>query len=223
MPEFVSYQRAYTSPDATPFTGASPNLTALAGYAKTTWGMTNLGIYNKRPIRGGTAWSTHAYGAAVDLGYNDQIRVEGEIIPWLIANHQTLGIQRIHHYRKQQYWEAGKGWVNRSPGQGDAWIHVETHPDRWHDATPIQTRLGGATNAPATPSAPTAPKYPGKPVKQGSTGQSVKAVQTALGITPVDGKFGPQTDAKVREWQAANGLTVDGIVGPKTWARLFGA
>ena len=99
MPEFVSYQRAYTSPDATPFTGASPNLTALAGYAKTTWGMTNLGIYNKRPIRGGTAWSSHAYGAAVDLGYNDQLRVENEIIPWLIANYQTLGIQRIHHYR----------------------------------------------------------------------------------------------------------------------------
>jgi peptidoglycan hydrolase-like protein with peptidoglycan-binding domain len=51
----------------------------------------------------------------------------------------------------------------------------------------------------------------------------VKAVQTALGIIPVDGKFGPQTDAKVKQWQAANGLTADGIVGPQTWAKLFGA
>jgi hypothetical protein len=221
MPEFVSYQRAYPSPDATQFTGASPNCTAIKNYCVATFGMSNLGIYNRRPIRGGTAWSTHAYGAAVDLGYKDQAHVEGTVIPWLIANAQTLGIQRIHHYRKQQYWEAGKGWVNRSPGQGDNWIHVETHPDRWHDATPIETRLGGAVTPPAPPSAPTAPKYPGKPVKQGSTGQSVKAVQTALGITPVDGKFGAQTDAAVKAWQTANGLTADGIVGPKTWAALF--
>ena len=222
MPEFVSYQRAYESPDATPFNAASPNLQALATYAKTTWAMTNLGIYNRRPIRGGTAWSSHAYGAAVDLRYVKQDQLEAVIIPWLIDNHETLGIQRIHHYRRQKYWEAGKGWVDRSPGQGDDWIHVETHPDRWHDSTPIQSRLNGSQTASAAPSAPTGQKYPGKPLKRGSKGQAVKTLQTALGIG-ADGNFGPQTENKVKEYQATKALVVDGVVGPQTWASLFGA
>jgi hypothetical protein len=221
MPEFVSYQRAYSSPDETEFNRASPNLEQLAKYAKTTWAMANDGIYNKRPIRGGTAWSSHAYGAAVDLRYSKQDDVETVVIPWLIANAPALGIQRIHHYRRQRYWEAGKGWVERSPGQGDNWIHVETHPDRWHDSTPVQSRLNGSQTAPAAPSAPTSPKYPGKPLKRGSKGQAVQAIQTALKIA-ADGNFGPQTETKVKEYQASKSLLADGVVGPKTWASLFG-
>lgn len=61
-----------------------------------------------------------------------------------------------------------------------------------------------------------------------STGPSdaVKAIQTALnahGYTlDVDGLDGPLTDAAIRDYQAKNGLTVDGIVGPHTWASLNG-
>ena len=37
-----------------------------------------------------------------------------------------------------------------------------------------------------------------------------------------DGKFGPSTDRAVRSFQGSQGLTVDGIVGPKTWTALLG-
>ncbi|MTE19444.1 hypothetical protein F0L17_09950 [Streptomyces sp. TRM43335] len=36
----------------------------------------------------------------------------------------------------------------------------------------------------------------------------------------LDGLFGPQTLAAVKEFQRRNGLVVDGIVGPRTWGEL---
>jgi peptidoglycan hydrolase-like protein with peptidoglycan-binding domain len=38
----------------------------------------------------------------------------------------------------------------------------------------------------------------------------------------VDGYFGTKTLTAVRQYQKANGLTVDGIVGKKTWEKLLG-
>lgn len=35
-------------------------------------------------------------------------------------------------------------------------------------------------------------------------------------------KFGDQTEAAVKKFQSANGLEVDGIIGPITWSALFG-
>jgi peptidoglycan hydrolase-like protein with peptidoglycan-binding domain len=49
----------------------------------------------------------------------------------------------------------------------------------------------------------------------GSEGRQVRLLQRALGI-PVDGVYGPETEAAVRRFQATRGLTVDGIVGPLT-------
>jgi putative chitinase len=57
-------------------------------------------------------------------------------------------------------------------------------------------------------------------LKLGSEGEDVKKLQTKLGVDPI-GKFGPKTDAAVRTWQAANGLTADGVVGDGTWAKMF--
>jgi putative chitinase len=58
-------------------------------------------------------------------------------------------------------------------------------------------------------------------VRRGSRGQTVAAVQTRLGLA-ADGDFGPGTEQALKNWQAANGLTPDGIAGPATLARLLG-
>jgi putative chitinase len=58
-------------------------------------------------------------------------------------------------------------------------------------------------------------------LKLGSEGEDVKKLQQKLGVDPI-GKFGPKTDAAVKVWQSANGLTADGVVGPSTWSKLMG-
>jgi putative chitinase len=57
-------------------------------------------------------------------------------------------------------------------------------------------------------------------LKLGSEGEDVKKLQAKLGIEAI-GKFGPKTDAAVKAWQSAHGLTADGIVGDGTWGKLF--
>ncbi|WP_206922800.1 glycoside hydrolase domain-containing protein [Alicyclobacillus suci] len=63
-------------------------------------------------------------------------------------------------------------------------------------------------------------------VQSGSTGAAVQALQIALmrlGYSVVgtaDGDFGPNTLSGVKAFQTAQKLTVDGIVGPATWAAL---
>jgi putative chitinase len=57
-------------------------------------------------------------------------------------------------------------------------------------------------------------------LKLGSEGEDVKKLQIKLGVDPI-GKFGPKTDAAVKAWQSANGLTPDGIVGDGTWGKMF--
>jgi peptidoglycan hydrolase-like protein with peptidoglycan-binding domain len=82
---------------------------------------------------------------------------------------------------------------------------------------PIVNKVGSGST--------TATSYP--TVKEGSTGSAVKQLQqllTDLGYDTggVDGSFGPHTAAEVKDFQRANGLVADGVVGPKTWGMLQG-
>ncbi len=57
-------------------------------------------------------------------------------------------------------------------------------------------------------------------LRLGSFGEDVTKLQVKLGVDPI-GKFGPKTEAAVKGWQSAHGLTPDGIVGDATWAKMF--
>ena len=74
-------------------------------------------------------------------------------------------------------------------------------------------------------------QYPGTPLRTGSTGSQVRRIQFWLSIVAdfypslpkvsVDGIFGSATERAVRAFQQYFGLTVDGIVGPNTWNKIY--
>ena len=62
-------------------------------------------------------------------------------------------------------------------------------------------------------------------LRKGNRGEDVKLLQTTLNeqgysCGNVDGIFGKNTQKAVKEFQKAKGLSVDGIVGRKTWTAL---
>jgi peptidoglycan hydrolase-like protein with peptidoglycan-binding domain len=64
-------------------------------------------------------------------------------------------------------------------------------------------------------------------IQEGATGATVRwlqylLVRRTLSDTDIDGVFGPKTKHGVEEFQQADHLTVDGIVGPDTWGALGG-
>jgi hypothetical protein len=69
------------------------------------------------------------------------------------------------------------------------------------------------------------PKLP--VLKRGAKNQHVKKLQELLNKAGyklvVDGDFGAITEGAVRDFQRTRGLVVDGIVGPKTWNKLYEA
>ena len=90
----------------------------------------------------------------------------------------------------------------------------------------VKTNLGGGMTAPInTGGGRSLVPYPGHVHHAaGTDDHHVEQVQkriTQLGYPlTADSAFGPKTDAGVRWFQKLKGLTVDGRVGPKTWAAL---
>ena len=74
-------------------------------------------------------------------------------------------------------------------------------------------------------------EYPGI-LRRGSTGTAVRELQfylylmsayeSSIPVVSIDGSFGAATENAVRAYQRFAGLTVDGIVGRKTWDSLYG-
>jgi hypothetical protein len=84
------------------------------------------------------------------------------------------------------------------------------------------------TTPPATTNPLTLELAEGEKLRRDTTGETVKDLQralAALGIDPgpIDGDFGPLTEAAVVQFQQANNLDTDGVVGPKTAAAVNAA
>ncbi|MEW6433130.1 MAG: peptidoglycan-binding domain-containing protein [Myxococcota bacterium] len=86
---------------------------------------------------------------------------------------------------------------------------------------PVTNRVSSPSVSPAALRS----SSPGASVlRRGSSGAEVRQLQQALKDRgyelAVDGRFGPNTEAAVRRFQAAQGLVVDGLAGPNTLGRL---
>jgi len=57
-------------------------------------------------------------------------------------------------------------------------------------------------------------------IRRPNEGEAVAALQRLLHLQ-VDSVFGPLTEEAVKEWQTWHGLKPDGVVGPRTWAKLL--
>lgn len=89
--------------------------------------------------------------------------------------------------------------------------------DKHHTATAVTNGIQSDGSIPAAATMPL--------LKKGSQGEAVKKLQQTLNgkgykLTE-DGDFGNKTEAAVKAFQKANGLEVDGEVGPMTWGVLF--
>ena len=78
----------------------------------------------------------------------------------------------------------------------------------------------------------TGQSYPGQSLRLGMAGNVVRYKQVQLNrisrnypaipkISPVDGVFGQETEAAVKEFQRIFNLTPDGIIGPATWYKIL--
>lgn len=62
------------------------------------------GIYNNRPMRGGTATSMHAWGIAIDLDADDN----GNLVPWPVK--ADMPIEIMEAFAREGWLSAGAFW-----------------------------------------------------------------------------------------------------------------
>jgi hypothetical protein len=105
--------------------------------------------------------------------------------------------------------------------------HFTRRNQKWtHWAIPRGLYDGSVVPEPS-PSPGPAPSTDQPTLRKGSTGEAVKALQSALiqkgydcGASGADGIFGKNTEAALVRFQRDHGLAADGICGPLTYAAL---
>lgn len=99
-------------------------------------------------------------------------------------------------------------------------IGLSDRTRKYNAAKALLKSVGDLPQVVDIPALPEAPVCKPEQIKRGDRGDSVVKLQKALGLH-ADGIFGVATEAAVRAFQARNGLTVTGVAGPTTLAKLM--
>jgi hypothetical protein len=115
-------------------------------------------------------------------------------------------------------------WVWRSytgsnPHVAHAHWSVNSSKSHYDNEAPWDLFAGAPTPQPPGPSEPMPPPAQRPVLRKGSKGDYVRTVQRLL-YAPIDGNFGPTTEAAVKGFQRGRALGADGVVGQLTWAEL---
>lgn len=188
---------------------------------------------------GGRGWRHHAFGH----GFGHPMGMG--MGPFGGAGHPLRGLMHGLFGRQRGWWGSSqRRWLTRgSSGDSvkqlqqalnvpaDGWFGPQTEQAvkdfQTKNGLPVDGVCGPLTWGKLFPetekkeSESPAPSAQKRPLGRGSVGDAVKELQQALGVTPVDGYFGPRTEQAVKAYQAAQSLPVDGFVGPRTWAKLL--
>lgn len=195
-------------------------------------GGVNSGIYNCRPVRGGTAPSLHGEGRAGDLGVRPYGASYGDAYAQALVDHSAeLGIQLVIWERR--IWSGSKpdaGWRDYggvSPHTDHIHAELSREAARSLTVARIEDVLGGAIIVP--PSAPTGARPTLRNIgrRDPRTAAWVEAYQRwanprfGYAQLTVDGWYGSGCERFTREFQRRSGFAerdCDGVVGPQTWA-----
>jgi hypothetical protein len=201
--------------------GPQPGARALMSWflgAYAARGARNDGIYNCRNQRGAKVLSIHCEGRAADLGCKAGDSWAQALANLLVAKSKELGVQCVIYNRR--IWSGAYPSAGWRPYHGTdphtTHLHVELS---WASARSLTVARIKSVLTPADKY-----RYPGHMIGVGSGDKTaVKRLQTALGFAKkdIDGIFGKKTQKAVADYQRDKGLHVDGVVGPKTWSRIF--
>lgn len=167
-----------------------------------------------RPVRGSSNPSYHAAGIAVDLNSDRHpLGERGTFTPAqaraIRAKCAALGLRWGGDYAKRADEMHVEIIVRRAsalatvaalqtPPASSRHQKHEAHVDQLAKASPVLS-LGN---------------------HGGDLGPKIRGLQRLLAVE-VDGWYGPATEAAVKHYQAAHGLTADGVVGPATWGKIL--
>lgn len=186
--------------------------------------------------RGGRGLENRSGGVETNRGGSIvfQIEVVGQAKnPW--TNGPCVNLKVIVDFLEQlgvsEVWPAGdlkpypesyggsrstSAWA-KSGHFGHSQVPENVHGDPG-DINQAKVFTGVSTGSPGTSApAPSVPASQPRNLRRGDRGPFVVKVQKIVGATP-DGKYGPDTEAKVKAWQKARGLKVDGVWGPQSEA-----
>lgn len=229
-------KRPYTGFDEIA-SGKRAGLEMLVDLLEAHFGLWNNGTYGVRKKRGKSSYSVHATGRGADLSWRGapyrgpgNYEAACKMMDFCVENADALHIEAVFDYYPAPYGRGYKcdrdAWMVYSKSAfsgapGGDWVHIEVSNAKADDAqyyidtmkallgdSPVEVKASASQPAPAAP----AGKSPW--LTKGSKGDEVKEMQKIVGANPVDGDFGPKTEAAVREWQAKHDQHVDGIWGP---------
>ena len=186
----------------------------------------DTGGYNPRTIEGSKVLSNHASGTAMDLRWQKHPRGK---------KNTFTAEQKAKIHNQLKFYEGVIRWGEDYVSATIDGMHFEINKGS-ADVARV-AKKGAIDSAPKPkPPAPAPPKPDKHVVEEGDHGQEVVHIQDffkrffaayrlSVSVKPgqiikVDGDFGKQTTAWVKEFQRRTGLKQDGEVGPLTRAKM---